>query len=144
MKESKINFYSENEFILEDTNRYAEWIERVIASENMKLEEINYIFCDDEYMLKLNVEFLDHDTYTDIITFNNNVGTILEGDIFISTERVKDNAQTFGVIFEEELRRVLSHGILHLCGFNDKTEEESLIMREKEEEKMKLFHVEQL
>jgi len=144
LKESKINFYSENEFILEETNRYAKWIEQVIASENMKLEEINYIFCDDEYMLKLNVEFLDHDTYTDIITFNNNVGTILEGDIFISTERVKDNAETFGVIFEEELRRVLSHGILHLCGYNDKTEEESLIMREKEEEKMKLFHVEQL
>lgn len=143
MKESKINFYSENEFILEETNRYAKWIEQVIASENMKLEEINYIFCDDEYMLKLNVEFLDHDTYTDIITFNNNVGTILEGDIFISSERVKENAETFGVIFEEELRRVLSHGILHLCGYNDKTEEESLIMREKEEEKMKLFHVEQ-
>jgi rRNA maturation RNase YbeY len=109
----------------------------------MKLEEINYIFCDDEYMLKLNVEFLDHDTYTDIITFNNNVGRILEGDIFISTERVKDNSETFGVIFEEELRRVLSHGILHLCGYNDKTEEESSIMRDKEEEKMKLFHVEQ-
>ena len=143
MKESKINFYSENKFILEETNRYAKWIEQVIASENMKLEEINYIFCDDEYMLKLNVEFLDHDTYTDIITFNNNVGTILEGDIFISTERVKDNAETFGVIFEEELRRVLSHGILHLCGYNDKTEEECLIMRDKEAEKMKLFHVEQ-
>ena len=143
MKESKINFYSENEFILEETNRYAKWIEQVIASENMKLEEINYIFCDDEYMLKLNVEFLDHDTYTDIITFNNNVGRILQGDIFISTERVKENAETFGVIFEEELRRVLSHGILHLCGYNDKTEEQSLIMRVKEEEKMKLFHVEQ-
>jgi len=143
LKESKINFYSENEFILEETNRYGIWIEQVIASENMKLEEINYIFCDDEYMLKLNVEFLDHDTYTDIITFNNNVGRILEGDIFISTERVKDNAETFGVIFEEELRRVLSHGILHLCGYNDKTEAESLIMRNKEEEKMKLFHVEQ-
>jgi len=144
LKESKINFYSENEFILEETDRYAKWIEHVISTENMKLEEINYIFCDDEYMLKLNVEFLDHDTYTDIITFNNNVGSILEGDIFISTERVKDNAETFGVIFEEELRRVLSHGILHLCGYNDKTEEESLVMREKEEEKMKLFHVEQL
>ncbi|HZJ36082.1 MAG TPA: rRNA maturation RNase YbeY [Gillisia sp.] len=143
MKEAKINFYSENEFILEETNRYAKWIEQVIASENMKLEEINYIFCDDEYMLKLNVEFLNHDTYTDIITFNNNVGTILQGDIFISTERVKDNAETFGVNFEEELRRVLSHGILHLCGYNDKTEEDSLVMREKEEEKMKLFHVEQ-
>ena len=143
MKESKINFYSENEFILEETNRYAKWIEQVIASENMKLEEINYIFCDDEYMLKLNVEFLDHDTYTDIITFNNNVGRILQGDVFISTERVKENAETFGVIFEEELRRVLSHGILHLCGYNDKTEEQSLIMRVKEEEKMKLFHVEQ-
>ena len=143
MKESKINFYSENEFILEETNRYAKWIEQVIASENMKLEEINYIFCDDEYLLKLNIEFLNHDTYTDIISFNNNVGTILEGDIFISTERVKENAETFGVIFEEELRRVLSHGILHLCGYNDKTEEDFLIMRDKEEEKMKLFHVEQ-
>jgi len=143
LKESKINFYSENDFILEASDRYAKWIEQVIASENMKLEEINYIFCDDEYMLKLNVEFLDHDTYTDIITFNNNVGTILEGDIFISTERVKDNAETFGVIFEEELRRVMSHGILHLCGYNDKTEKDSLLMRDKEEEKMKLFHVEQ-
>lgn len=143
MKESKINFYSENEFILEETERYAKWIEEVIASENMKLEEINYIFCDDEYMLKLNVEFLNHDTYTDIITFNNNVGTILQGDIFISTERVRDNSETFGVIFEEEMRRVMSHGILHLCGYNDKTDEDSLIMREKEEEKMNLFHVEQ-
>ncbi|MCJ7759226.1 MAG: rRNA maturation RNase YbeY [Gillisia sp.] len=138
-----MNFYSENEFILEATDRHAKWIEQVIVSENMKLEEINYIFCDDEYMLKLNVEFLGHDTYTDIITFNNNVGRILQGDIFISTERVKDNAETFGVIFEDELRRVLSHGILHLCGYNDKTEEDSLIMRDKEEEKMKLFHVEQ-
>ena len=143
MKETKINFYSENEFILEETDRVAKWIEEVIASENMKLEEINYIFCDDEYMLKLNVEFLNHDTYTDIITFNNNVGTILQGDIFISTERVRENAEIFGVIFEEELRRVLSHGILHLCGYNDKTGEDSLIMRDKEEEKMKLFHVEQ-
>jgi rRNA maturation RNase YbeY len=143
LKETKINFYSENEFILEETDRYAKWIEQVIASEKMKLEEINYIFCDDEYLLKLNVKFLDHDTYTDIISFNNSVGRILEGDIFISTERVEENAVTFNVDFKEELRRVLSHGILHLCGYNDKTEEESLIMRDKEEEKMKLFHVEQ-
>ena len=144
MKESKINFYSENEFILRDTDRFAKWIEQVISSENKKLEEINYIFCDDEYLLKLNVEFLNHDTYTDIITFNNNVGNILQGDIFISTERVKENAETFSVNFEEELRRVLAHGILHLCGYNDKTDEDSLIMRAREEEKMKLFHVEQL
>jgi len=143
LKESKINFYSENEFILEESNKYAKWIEQVIASENMKLEEINYIFCDDEYLLKLNVEFLDHDTYTDIISFNNSVGRILQGDIFISTERVVENAETFNVDFKEELRRVLAHGILHLCGYNDKTKEESLIMRNKEEEKMKLFHVEQ-
>ncbi len=143
MKESKINFYSENEFNLGQSQRFAKWIEQVIVSENMKLEEINYIFCDDEYLLKLNIEFLNHDTYTDIITFNNNVGTILQGDIFISTERVGENAENFGVIFEEELRRVMSHGILHLCGYNDKTGEDSLIMRNKEEEKMKLFHVEQ-
>jgi len=140
---SKINFYSENEFILEDEARYASWIENVITSEGKSLEEISYIFCDDEYLLKINMDYLDHDTYTDIITFDYSVGKILQGEIYISTERVRDNAETFNVKFEDELRRVLSHGVLHLSGYKDKTEEEAALMRSKEKEKMELFHVEQ-
>ena len=143
MNLSKINFYSENEFKLEDEARYASWIENVITSEGRTLEEISYIFCDDEYLLKINIEYLDHDTYTDIITFDYSAGKILQGEIYISTDRVRENSETFNVKFEDELRRVLSHGVLHLCGYKDKTEEEAALMRSKEEEKMKLFHVEQ-
>ncbi|CAM4080431.1 rRNA maturation RNase YbeY [Gillisia hiemivivida] len=143
MNLSKINFYSENEFKLEDEARYASWIENVITSEGRTLEEISYIFCDDEYLLKINIEYLDHDTYTDIITFDYSAGKILQGEIYISTDRVRENSETFNVKFEDELRRVLSHGVLHLSGYKDKTEEEATLMRSKEEEKMKLFHVEQ-
>lgn len=143
MEPQKINFYSENDFVLADHRKYEKWIERVIASEEKKLEEISYIFCDDEYLLNLNEEFLKHDTYTDIITFDYSVGKILQGDIYISTERVKENSDEYNVSFEEELRRVIIHGVLHLCGYKDKTKEQSLLMRQKEEEKMELFHVEQ-
>lgn len=143
MEPKKINFYSENDFVLGDHRKYEKWIERVIASEEKKLEEISYIFCDDEYLLNLNEEFLKHDTYTDIITFDYSVGKILQGDIYISTERVRENSEEFRVSFEEELRRVIIHGVLHLCGYKDKTKEQSLLMRQKEEEKMELFHVEQ-
>ncbi|TVZ26307.1 rRNA maturation RNase YbeY [Gillisia sp. Hel_I_86] len=143
MNLSKINFYSENEFILQDEAQYVSWIENVIASEGKSLEEISYIFCDDEYLLKINMEYLDHETYTDIITFDCSIGKILQGDIYISTERVRENSESFNVKFEDELRRVLVHGVLHLCGYKDKTEEEAARMRSKEEEKMKLFHVEQ-
>lgn len=142
MEPQKINFYSENDFVLEDHGKYERWIERVIASEEKKLEELSYIFCDDEYLLNLNEEYLRHNTYTDIITFDYSVGKILQGDIYISTERVKDNSEEFNVSFEDELRRVIIHGVLHLCGYKDKTKEQSLLMRQKEEEKMKLFHVE--
>jgi rRNA maturation RNase YbeY len=140
---SKINFYSENDFILENESQYSSWIENVIISEGKALEEISYIFCDDEYLLKINIDYLDHDTYTDIITFDYSIGKILHGEIYISTERVLDNSKDFGVKFEEELRRVLVHGVLHLSGYKDKTEDEAALMRSKEEEKMKLFHVEQ-
>lgn len=143
MKESKINFYSENEFRFEYEEFYFSWIQRVIESEGKKLEEISYIFCDDDYLLDINMKYLDHDTYTDIISFDYSVGNILQGDIYISTERVEENSREFNVSFEEELRRVIIHGVLHLCGYKDKSEEESSLMRLKEEEKLKLFHVEQ-
>lgn len=143
MKESRINFFSENDFILKNEQQLISWIERVIFSEEKKLEEISFIFCDDDYLLDLNVQYLDHDTYTDIISFDYSVGNILQGDVYISTQRVTENAQEYNVSFEEELRRVIIHGVLHLAGYKDKTEEDSSMMRRKEEDKLKLFHVEQ-
>lgn len=105
--------------------------------------DINFIFCDDDYLLKINKEYLDHDTLTDIITFDYSVGNELHADIFISEERVRDNAADFKVSFDEELMRVMAHGVLHLCGYKDKLSEEEKIMRKKEDEKILMFHVEQ-
>jgi rRNA maturation RNase YbeY len=114
----------------------------VITSEEKDEGDINYIFCDDKYLHKLNVEFLNHDTLTDIISFDNSVGNELHGDIFISVERVADNAKDFKVSFEEELRRVMVHGVLHYCGYKDKTDGDQELMTQKEDEKLQLFHVE--
>jgi rRNA maturation RNase YbeY len=134
-----ISFNYETEFELNNEAIYSSWISKVIVSENKKEGEINYIFCDDEYLLKLNIEYLNHDTLTDIISFDYSVGNELNGDIFISVERVKENANDFEVSFEEELKRVLVHGILHYCGFKDKSPEDETQMRSKEEEKIKTF-----
>nr|WP_294789167.1 rRNA maturation RNase YbeY [uncultured Flavobacterium sp.] len=138
-----INFNYETDFTLGDEQAFSDWLSAVIVSEKKNEGEINYIFCDDEYLHKINVEYLDHDTLTDIISFDYSVGNELNGDIFVSVERVADNAKDFNVSFAEELKRVLSHGILHYCGYKDKSEEEAQLMRLKEEEKMKMFHVEQ-
>ena len=138
-----INFNYETDFKLDDQEAFAAWLGNVITSENKKEGEINYIFCDDEYLHKINVEYLDHDTLTDIISFDYSMGNELHGDIFVSVERVKDNATDFNVSFQEELKRVLVHGILHYCGYKDKGEAEELLMRSKEDEKIVMFHVEQ-
>jgi len=122
--------------------KYEDWISRIIESEGFDEGEINYIFCDDEYLHKINVEYLDHDTLTDIISFDYTVGNLVQGDIFISIERVQDNANDFNVSFDEELKRVLSHGVLHYCGYKDKSPKDEALMRSKEEEKMQMFHVE--
>ena len=143
MNEATINFYSENDFQFGNEDLYADWIQKVITSEGKKTGEISYIFCDDEYLLEMNKKYLDHDTYTDIISFDNTVGKILQGDIFISIERVAENTALYEVEFEQELRRVMIHGILHFAGYTDKTEEEKTVMRGKEEEKLEMFHVEQ-
>lgn len=136
-------FNYETDFDLENEPSYEKWISTIIQSEEKEEGEINYIFCDDDYLLKINVDYLDHDTLTDIISFDYSEGNFLQGDIFISIERVRENAAEFNTIFEEELKRVMAHGILHYCGYKDKSEEESLAMRQKEEEKIKMFHVEQ-
>ena len=138
-----INFNYETDFNLDNEEAIAVWLGNVIMSENKKEGEINYIFCDDEYLHKINVEYLDHDTLTDIISFDYSMGNELHGDIFVSVERVKDNAADFNVSFEDELKRVLVHGILHYCGYKDKGEAEELLMRSKEDEKIAMFHVEQ-
>jgi probable rRNA maturation factor len=138
-----INFNYETDFNLDNEEAIAAWLGNVITSENKKEGEINYIFCDDEYLHKINVEYLDHDTLTDIISFDYSMGNELHGDIFVSIERVKDNATDFNVAFEEELKRVLVHGILHYCGYKDKGEAEEILMRSKEDEKIAMFHVEQ-
>lgn len=137
-----ISFNYESDFILEQEDAYASWVESIIESENKNLGEISYIFCDDEYLHNINVQYLNHDTLTDIISFDYTEGDIISGDIFISIERVEDNATDFNVSFDEELKRVIAHGVLHYCGYKDKSDAEAAIMRAKEEEKIKLFHVE--
>ncbi len=138
-----INFNYETDFNLDNEEAIAAWLGNVITSENKKEGEINYIFCDDEYLHKINVEYLNHDTLTDIISFDYSIGKELHGDVFVSIERVKENAVDFKVPFEEELKRVLVHGILHYCGYKDKGDAEELLMRSKEDEKIAMFHVEQ-
>ena len=139
-----ISFNYETEFLLENENAISDWISSVIASENKSEGEINYIFCDDDYLHKINLEHLGHDTLTDIISFDYSIGNELHGDIFVSVERVKDNAVDFNVSFDDELKRVLVHGVLHYCGYKDKSEGDELLMRSKEDEKLAMFHVEQL
>ena len=137
-----ISFNYESDFSLEQEEVYASWIETIVESENKILGEISYVFCDDEYLHSINMQYLNHDTLTDIISFDYTEGDIISGDIFVSIERVEDNAKDFNVSFDEELKRVLAHGVLHYCGYKDKSEKDALLMRSKEEEKIKLFHVE--
>ena len=127
-----ISFNYETNFKLQNKNKISSWISSVINSEKHKEGEINYVFCNDDYLHKLNVEFLKHDTLTDIISFDYSLGKILHGDVFISVERAEDNAKDFGFTFQEEIHRLIVHGVLHYCGFNDKTEEDTKLMRDKE------------
>ena len=127
-----ISFNYEIEFQLVNESKISAWISNVISSEQHKEGEINYVFCDDEYLHKLNVEFLKHNTLTDIISFDYSLGKILHGDVYISVERAKDNAVDFGVPFQEEIHRLIVHGVLHYCGFKDKTEEDARLMRDRE------------
>lgn len=138
-----INFNYESDFNLDNEEAVAAWISAVIVSENKNEGEINYIFCDDDYLHKINLEYLNHDNLTDIISFDYTVGNEINGDIFISVERVQDNANDFEVSFETELKRVMAHGVLHYCGYKDKGEDDERLMRSKEDEKLAMFHVEQ-
>ncbi|MBL7815272.1 MAG: rRNA maturation RNase YbeY [Saprospiraceae bacterium] len=138
MKEEKIIFNVEDiDFELDNTEGVIRWIEKVVFLEKKRIGAISYIFCSDDYLHELNVEYLDHDTLTDILTFPYSRSP-LEGDIFISIDRVKDNANDLEVSFEDELHRVIIHGVLHLCGYLDETDEEEAMMRKKEDEALAL------
>jgi len=115
------------------------WIKQVIANYNKKQGDITYVFCSDAEILRINQSYLKHDYYTDIITFDYSEGDKISGDLFISLETVKTNSEKFKTGFDEELRRVMIHGILHLCGYEDKTPEMKRIMREKEDDALRFF-----
>ena len=138
-----INFNYETDYQLVSEKSYSNWISKIVGTEDGEVVQLDYIFCDDAYLLEINMKYLEHDAYTDIITFDYTDGKKIAGDVFISIDRVKENAKTFSVSFDTELRRVMAHGVLHLLGYGDKSEDEAVIMRSKEEEKMELFHVEQ-
>lgn len=132
--QNSISFDSEAiSFELEQPNLVKDWIQNTIVKEGKTAGEISYIFCSDEYLHKINLEHLQHDTLTDIITFNYCEDDLINSDIFISVDRVRDNAETFKTTFEDELSRVMIHGVLHLIGYDDKTDDDKVLMRSKED-----------
>jgi rRNA maturation RNase YbeY len=134
-----IVFNYETDFNLKNEERISNWISQCIERYEYSEGEINYIFCNDDYLHKLNVEFLKHDTLTDIISFDYTMGSLISGDIFISIERVQENANKFSQVFDNELNRVIIHGILHYCGFKDKSESEKAQMRAEEDKCLALL-----
>ena len=138
--EEPIEFHVEDiEFELSSSELLKNWIETIIQKESKNLQRITYIFCSDDYLHELNVQYLDHDTLTDIITFQYALLPDVEGDIFISIDRIRENAVAFGVAFEEELHRVMIHGVLHLCGQGDKSPEEKKQMTNKENQALTML-----
>jgi rRNA maturation RNase YbeY len=136
-----IYFSSENiKFDLRGKLKVKRWITDLIKAQNKKVGDISYLFCDDAYLIEVNRTYLDHDTYTDIITFDYVEGDTISGDILISVEHVKENAQLFNTTFDQELHRVIIHGVLHLLGQGDKTEAEAAQMRKKEEAALALWN----
>lgn len=128
-----ILYNSETDFVLNQAENISGWITKTIESESKSEGDISYIFCDDDYLLDINVKYLNHNTLTDIISFDYTDEGLISGDVFISIDRVKENAEKFNVSFQDELHRVMIHGILHFCGYKDKTKEEEQLMRSKED-----------
>ena len=135
VEKKAIYFFTEEvSFILRDKNRIRNWIISIITSEDYVERSVNFIFCSDKFLHQINLQYLQHDSYTDIITFDNSEEQKeISGDIFISIERVKDNASNFNVGFKTELYRVMIHGILHLVGYKDKSKKDKEMMKAKED-----------
>jgi probable rRNA maturation factor len=136
-----VSFFSEDiDFKVVNPLKTKKWIKNASISEGYEISQLNYVFCSDEYLLEINKQYLDHDYFTDILTFDNSEeDNQLEGDIYISVDRVRDNAATFHTDFDTEMRRVLIHGLLHLTGYEDSSEALKTAMRAKEDEYLRLF-----
>lgn len=135
-----ISFHNQSiSFKLKEKTKLKQWIKTITEKEKCKLGTINYIFCSDDELLEINIKHLNHNTLTDIITFDYTENKTINSDIFISVDRVTENAEKFNVTFENELHRVMIHGILHLCGYKDKTKADAELMRKKENASLKLF-----
>lgn len=126
-------FFEDTNFKFNKRRATSKWLKSAIALENKKLGDISIIYCSDDYLLEINKQYLSHDYYTDVITFNYCEGDLISGDIFISVDTIKANAEEYGASFENELCRVMVHGILHLIGYDDDCESNQLIMRQKED-----------
>jgi len=136
-----VNFFFENTDEFDVSNLNVENnIETLVSNENKKMGEVNYIFCSDDYLLNINRQYLNHDYYTDVISFDYCEDDVISGDIFISVDTVRDNAQEYKVEFIKELERVMIHGVLHFVGYKDKTDEDSKVMRQKENQYLSLFN----
>ena len=138
-----IEFNYQNNFEPLGDLEYSNWLNAVATSEDKTIGNLSYVFCSDDFLLEINQSYLNHDTYTDIITFDYNEDGLLNGEIYISTDRVVENALRFRESETDELHRVMVHGLLHLCGYPDKTDEEKDMTRKLENEKIKMFHVKQ-
>lgn len=141
-EQSILFFFEEISFSFTKRNLTREWLHKIAKREKKKITTLNYIFCTDDFLLTINQQHLDHDTYTDIITFGYSPSGSKEitGDIFISIDRVKENAQTYKTTFQNELRRVMAHGLLHLCGYKDKSTADKTLMKKKEDSSLSLYH----
>ena len=134
-----INFHYEIPKFGLDEPRIINWIQKVVNGYQKRIEELNYIFCSDDYLRDLNIKYLKHNTLTDVISFDDSQGDALQGDIFISVDSVNENAEEFKVSFEEELNRVMIHGVLHFIGFKDKSPADEVKMRKAEDEALELI-----
>ena len=139
MGESKISFQSVGTFSLKTESAVTKCVKALVKQELREIGDITFVFCDDNYLHKINLEFLDHDTYTDIITFDYSVGNEVISEIYISVDRVEENAKKYSQTFENEIHRVMIHGVLHLCGYKDKLAEDKQIMRDKENHYLSLL-----
>jgi len=137
-----IDFQYETNFELEDTNKYTNWIIKIVKSENAIIGDLGYIFCSDNYLYELNQKYLKHNSFTDIITFDYSAKKVISGEVYISIDRIRENAVKFNEEFKNELLRVMAHGVLHLLGYKDKSKLDKKGMRIKEDEKINMFHVE--
>ena len=135
-----VSFHRENVSLNADEKLIIKWLTNSVNSLDYSIGELSFVFCSDDYLRKLNIKHLNQDYFTDVITFDYSKEMSLIGDVFISTERVKENAKLFNVSFNEELFRVIIHGVLHLCGFKDKTKEEKAEMRSKENNFLSLIN----